>query len=453
MTDEYAEREVQIITPFDFHKNFLHPENLMIQFAANVKAKPYDIGSMCFVKREEVLPGWDAGKVVKPRKVVLHSLQKERRALIIKILDELYNSGNRDSSFWTKLRNLQRFIDWADINECSNFLVNKQYSVEAYRKYTDYLYHQILESGRMNAESARGLQAGVHYFFDVYYPDSATELKATVNIIEFSRQNNQAPEEEQVERYLSTMVPIARNLRTAIMNDDFPLIIDCGEHEAIILPCNARGLYSPFSGQLHSMFNIVEKRYFTEDEFLKHMVEECEKKGVTTQFPTWKKDHKKTMSLIDDSNYDKTNSYYRCIWAQKVIRIYAKLIQMLTGANSSDLTRLEYNNALNVVSDGVKKELVTVKFRASGLEVHYPVHRKGVKLLKEYIEFREWYLDGRKTSYLFFTDIASSGSRVEPLPLRADFDSRLFKQLSGRMIDPTIKNITPTKARKFKSVM
>lgn len=453
MENVYVEREVHVIKPADFHNDFLYPEKLMVQFDPSVKAKPYDIGALCFVKREAILPGWDAGKTVKPRKVMIQSFQKKRRTLISKVIDHFYISGNRDSSNFNRLRYLQTFVDWADLNNCSDFLENESCMIFAYQKYTDHLYHLMLESEEIKPESARQMQSGVHFLFKVYYPEAETELIATTNIIEFVRANNSAPSEEHVQKYLSTMVPLARNLRLAVMKDDFPLTVECGGYDAILLPCNLMSVFSPYSSRVHSMFNKEAKRYFTLDEYLGVRVGKSKDKIERNSFSPSRKDYIKTMGLLDFGNKNKHDCFYRCVWAQKVIRLYAKLIQILTGANSSDLTRLEYSNSIDVTSDGIKKELVTVKFRASGMKVSYPVHRKGVRLLQEYIEFRDWYLNGKKVDLLFFTDIASSGKRTEPLPLRADFDSRLFKQLSGRVICPSIKNISPTRARKFKSIM
>ncbi|PML77553.1 hypothetical protein BCT69_18965 [Enterovibrio norvegicus] len=453
MNDEYVERVTEIITVADFYKDYLYPENLMIQFERSVKAKPYDIGCLCFSEREGVLPGWDSGKKIKSKKVNLKSLMKNRRKLIINVLDDFYNSGQREHSNVSKLNHLQRFIDWCDLNGFSDFIENEYLSIEAYKSYTDYLYERVVGSCTLNAESARQQQSGVHYFFKVFYPEKAVYLKSKADIIQFHRESKPAPDDDSFLKYVSAVIPIARNLRYSLMNHCYPLIINGNDYEVILLPCNGCGIQSPFCDIKHSMFNIEEKRFYTEDEYLEVMGKKYRKLGISTSNASWKRDYLKTIDYISFSSKNKRKCFYRRIWAQKVIRLYAKIIQILTGMNTSDLISLEYLNALDVISDCVSKELVTVKFRASGREVRYSLHKKGVEFLKEYMEFLNWYLDGREIEYLFFTDIDSSGRACEPVALRGDFDSRLFKQISGKLIDKKIVNITPTMARKFKSVM
>lgn len=453
MKIKYVERNVQVITVSEFHFEYLHPENLMIQFDHSVKAKPYDIGCLCFSEREKVLPGWDSSKEVKSRKVNLKSLMENRRKLIVCILDDLYVSGQRDHSNLSKLKYLQYFIDWCDDNGFSDFIENEELSIKAYVSYTNHLYDRVVGSSTLNAESARQQQSGVHYFFKVFYPERAVYLKSKANIIQFHRESKPAPEEEEFSRYISAIIPIARSLRYSLMNHDFPLFIKCNNYDVTLIPCNRGGVQSPFHDIKHSMFNVEERRFYTEDEYLEVMVRKHKEEGRCTSIPSWKRDYRKTIDYISFSSENKKKCYYRKIWSQKVIRLYAKIIQIITGMNSSDLISLEYSNALDIVSDGVSKDLVTIKFRASGREVRYSLHKKGVRFLKEYIEFLNWYLDGREIERLFFTDIDSSGRACEPMPLRSDFDSRLFKQISGKLIDKRIKNITPTMARKFKSVI
>ena len=451
MSNKYINRDVQVITLHDFHKTFLNPENITIQLDSTVKAKPYDFGALCFIDREPILPGWDSSKDIKPRKVMIESLQEIRRELILKVLDNLYISGNRDASIWTKLRYFQNFIEWCDSNGHSDFLKSKDKSVEAYKSFTDFIFHRIHTSQDLNAESANSLQKGAQFFLDIYYPQDCNEMKASTNTVEFARNSRAAPEVEDVDRYLATFVPIARNLRASVMNDDFPFVINCGEHEGIVLPCN-KSISSPFHKSNLNFFDDENKRYLTEGEYLVFMEEMYREKGFSIAIPQWRKEHADVLDNIRIQNENHIDSYYRRIWAQKVIRCYAKLIQIITGASASEVTRLTIGKDLITVKDEIKKELVTVKFRAAGLKVRYSIHRKGLTLLEEYIQFRNWYLNGRTVDFLFFCDILSSGKLTDIKPLRSDFDSRLFKQLNGRLIHPSVKNIPPGLARKFKSV-
>ncbi|OOZ40317.1 hypothetical protein BOW53_08055 [Solemya pervernicosa gill symbiont] len=90
---DYVSRDHVVITKDDFHKTFLHPEKILIQFDIAVRAKPYDFGSLCFTEREPIIAGWNAGKDIKSRKVVEGSLQKGRRELLKRALDYWYTGG------------------------------------------------------------------------------------------------------------------------------------------------------------------------------------------------------------------------------------------------------------------------------------------------------------------------------------------------------------------------
>lgn len=451
---EYTARDYVVITKNDFHKTFLHPEKLLIQFDLSVKAKPYDFGSICFSEREPIVPGWDAGKDIKPRKVVYSSLQKSRRKLLISLLDYWYTGGYRDSSINSDAGKIQRFIDWCDNNGHSEFAVNEVHSVAAYRAYTEHLFERITRDSNLKPETGSNYQSGARYILKMLYPKKSTELIASAPSITFERDRVASPEKQEVNDFVASIVSFSRSLKKAVMEDDFPFNIVCGEVVATILPCNNDNVISPLCDSAPHLYDRVNQRYRTEDEYICHMTNIYKEKEYDGDyFYTWKRDYKKFLKSLSLRNQKKKGCYYRSVWAQKVIRGYAVIIQMITGTNSSPLISLEYENALDIARDSINKELVSVKFRSNGRDVSFPIHRKGLKIIREYLQFREWYLDGRESKYLFFTDIDSSGKKAEILPLRPDFQSRLYKQLLGRLISPSIKNLTSTKSRKYKSIV
>ncbi|WP_135622159.1 hypothetical protein [Solemya pervernicosa gill symbiont] len=307
--------------------------------------------------------------------------------------------------------------------------------------------------GDLQAETACGYQAGAQCVLKLLYPEKVAELKAAAPTITFARNRVASPEAEAVNRYVGSLITIARSLRKAVMEDGYPLIIDCGEHHATVLPCNNASVISPLCDDVPHLYDRDKNRYRTEDEYISFMTELYGARGSRAHTSTWKKDHKNFVVDLHLRNKNKKECFFRAMLAQKVIRSYAVIVQMVTGANPSSLVLFEYENALDVASDSVKKELVSVKFRANGLVVSYPIHRKGLKILREYVQFRDWYLDDGVCKYLFFTDIGSSGERSKPTPLRGDFQTRLNSQLKGKLIDPSIKTISATKARKYKSIV
>jgi hypothetical protein len=446
------EREYDIITPSEFCIEYLHPERLLIKFDSHVKAKPFDIGAWCYTKREAILPGWDTGKLIKPRRVYISSFVKHRREFILRYLDYLYASGNRHSSMWSNTKMLQKIFEWADANNHSDFLKSQDCIVKAYKAFTENLFHQILVLKTLNPESSSQQQRAFFLLLELLYPDDSDELKAKSPVIKATRAVGHSPSIKNVEEYLGSLVPFVRNLRNAIMYKDFPFTFECGSYDITIIPRNNNSVISPFTTACSNIYNIHENRLYSFDEYYGAQQQRNAKRNYC--IAEYERDHSKLLSNLEEANSDRKHSYYRKVWAQKVIRGYASLIQVLTGVNPSDLVKFDHQNGIDISTSPMKKELVGVKFRASGKVVTYPIGgRLGLKLLKEYIEFRTWYLDGRTFKYLFFTDIGVKEVNEEIVLLRNDFQSRFFKQLKGRVFSPDSKNITPSKSRKFKSII
>ena len=75
-------------------------------------------------------------------------------------------------------------------------------------------------------------------------------------------------------------------------------------------------------------------------------------------------------------------------------------------------------------------------------------------MLREYIKFRNHVLGGKKFDklFLFFPERVKTGV-LQPSNLSVQFQAQLFKsRLSGKYIDISFENITPTMTRKYKSV-
>ncbi|WP_374962535.1 hypothetical protein [Spongiibacter tropicus] len=450
----WVDRATQIISVIDIPIEHLCPENLMIQLDREVKAKPYDIGALCFSDRADTNYAWNVGSDIKCRPVDLSSFKKNRRKLILDVLDSLFLMRS-DHTRWSTLRYLQFVIDWCDKEGYVEFVDRINVCEKAYIEFTDSLYHKLATESE-NSESLARKQRAFWFLLEHVFPEEIDRIKALAPSIQSTRKSIQTPERKNVALYLGAFFPFVRNLRNALMHNDFPFNINCGDYDVTILPNNNYGVVSPyvsFSETSMLSFDFETGAYRTIDEYREHT------KGLERKIKNRKlcnpKDHLSTLETLFESNRDKKNNYYRMSWAQKVIRGYAVIIQMLTGSNPTQLVSWEFNNALDVVSDSVNKELIQVKMRANGNVVTYPIGgKKGLRLLKEYLGFRDWYLDGRSCKYLFFTDLGKMDSCARvPNPLRSDFQSRLFKQLSGKVLDPEVTNITPTAARKFKSVI
>ena len=444
----YTERSVNIVRFTDLDNEILRPEMVMIQLDTRVKPKPIDIGSLCYSDRKKLVAGWDSSKKIKPRPVNLESLKPERREPIRVWLDQVRTSGLSQMSMCNEHQIVRYVFDWADSNGHSCFLKGSEAMNNAYTAFTDHLFHRIHGDESWGPSTASRYQSGFLKIAGLILSKAEVRLmKSSRPIVVVHKRRVHAPSSVEVDEYVGHLISFTRGLMRALMHDDFPLKVPCSDYEVVIYPSNNNSICTPFSTNNLAMFDSKTHEIYSYEDYFSKLKEEGKS-------PSSKKDYARSLKFYYESNKDKKGSRFRKIWAQKVIRGYASLIQFITGVNATGLVAFEYSNALEVSRDSVKKELISVKLRANGFLEKYPVGgNKGLKILKEYLSFRDWYLDGRNYKYLFFSDIESSGGACKLAPLRADFQSRLYRQLSGRVIPEYIENITPSLARKHKSVI
>lgn len=457
MKAHYQQRDVNVIEFSNLNNEILRPETVMLQFDPEIKPKPVDIGSLCYRDRQEIIAGWDSNKRVNPRAVILNSLMPERRDFIRSFLDSMRVSGKSHVSLFGHFRYIRYVFDWIDTNSFSDFLESYEMFSDAYAAFTDHVFHRIHGDNTWNPGTAARYQSAFWFISDtVFDPAKTLEIKSSRPIVHVPRQRVHAPSTKEVVEYVSYLSSFVRGLKVALMNDDFPLKIPCSNYEVVIYPSNNKSVSSPYVKDTHAMFDTETHQMLSFNEYKKNIHKKREKsnKPSAKKVSASTRDYKRSVQFYIDSNKDKKGSRYRKSWAQKVIRGYATLIQFITGANPSSLVAFEYSNALDVASDSVQKDLLSIKLRANGSLEKYPIGgNKGLRILKEYLDFRDWYLNERSYKYLFFTDIDSSGEATECVPIRSDFQSRLYKQLCGRVIPKHIENITPSMARKHKNII
>ncbi|SDO01320.1 hypothetical protein SAMN04487957_10348 [Halomonas shengliensis] len=454
----YKSRPYVVLTRKELGAEILRPENILLSLPESQRKKPHDIGSLCFSQRAVRRSGWNTNREIQALPVIMSSLMVDRREFVARYLDTVAVSGLRDESINTKLVEIVKIFDWLDSNRYSNFLSSEERAEKAYIAYTDYLYHEI-QNGRLAVNTAAKRQGMlIHGIIGLMFSDVEYQIKAKTYRIREKKNITQAPSRHDFNEYLSYLVPFIRGLRKALMNDDFPLTINEGKCKMYIFTGNTGYSYSPeiHGEELSSIgiFDLKNGRLLTMNEYVESKVDLrsttiSEKKRRSSL----KNEYNRSLKIFQKSNVDKSRAYYRVFWAQKVIRGYAILLQFLTGMNNTPLVNLKYEDALAVGKGSVKKELISIKHRAKGRVEPYPLGgRRGLKILREYLEFRDWLLDGEEYDLLFFSNAETSGKRDMPVPLRSDFQTRFFKQLKGKLFPSYVKNISPMLARKYKSI-
>lgn len=447
----YVTRKYLVMTRRDLVNDVARPENVLLQLDPVVKPKPVDIGSWCFLQRMVRRQGWSTGKGIEPLPVVMGSFEPRRRKLVSGYLDWVSVSGLSDNTIFSYTKDMTHAIDWLDSNSCSDFINSEKEAGLCYRSYSDSLI-QKMHRGDANPATLSRRQRAILMLIGFVFPDAIPKIKNSCFVIKESNSSKSSPDDSDVLAYLNYLIPFMDGLRRSLMHDDFPFRIKKGACDVSVYPCNSytiRNHAVQSDNEFHSIYNLHLGEIVSQEKYVAIMVAS---KNYSSTF-TLRRDYDRAIEAFNASNMDKKGSFHRRIYAQKVIRCYASLIQIITGMNPAQLVGLLASQAIEVSKGSVKKELLTIKNRARGRVELYSIGGvKGLKILKDYLEFREWYLDGRKTDLLFFSDIESSGKLSEIVPLRGDFQSRLYKQLKGRVFPEFVKNISPSDARKFKSI-
>lgn len=461
--DEYSVRPFIVVTRKELGPEILRPEQVLLSLPESKNAKPIDLGCFCFSKRMERKLGWNTNRETQALPVVLESFIEHRREFVARYLDKIAVSGLRDESICSDIRAIMRTFDWADANNHTDFLASEEAAEQAYIGFTDYLYHQIQNDKLGVNTAARCQKVFMQHVIGLMFPDAEYRIKRKTYHIK--EQNNvvRAPSQHDVREYLDYLVPFIRGLRKALMNDDFPLIIKDGKCNIHLFSSTNSPVYSPSihggNSSIFGIFDLANGRLLSLEEYVDHKVTQSLannpdiKSTKSTLRTSYKSEYRRALKSFNTANTDKKNSFYRIFWAQKVIRGYAQLLQFLTGMNPSQLVNLKYEDAISVSKGDVKKDLVAIKYRARGRVESYPLGgAKGLKSLREYLEFRDWLLGGEQYDLLFFTNLDRCGVVNLPVPLRSDFQSRFYKQLKGKLFPEHVKNISLSAARKYKNI-
>ncbi len=448
--DEYASRPFTVIARKELGPEILRPEQVLLSLPESVLAKPLDIGSLCFSKRAQRSTTWNKSSEVQVLPVVLNSLVKHRREFLARYLDKVAVSGLRDTSVEGEIRAIIQVFEWVDDNGHSDFLASVEAAEKAYISYTDHLYHQIQNEVYNPTTASRYQKALLQIVIGLMFPNAVNRIKGKTYDIRSQKAKVRAPSAKKVDEYLAYLVPFVRGLRWSLMNDDFPMLIKGEEWHIYLYPTNDRSFYnsaihsdeSPFYG----IYDLPNGRILSREEYENYKLSESNRTlgGV-------RQTYKLSLERFEKFNSDRKRSYYRATLAQRVIEGYARILQCLTGMNTGPLVNLLHKDAISVAKGDVKKDVITIKHRAKGRVEPYPIGgNRGLKILKEYLEFRDWYLDGVKCEFLFFNGSQTSKFAT---PLHPTFQGMFFKQLKGKLFPEHVENLTPSQARKHKNIV
>lgn len=443
---EMSERETDVYSMRDLTTEVLRPERVMLEFEINDKKKILDIGSICYLKRGRINRYIPSNRC-RPDDVQLSSFSIARRELVRSIIDDAITSGKAVTSTSTYLKGYLEIIRWCDLNGHEKAFLITDKTRDAYIKYSEYLTHLLVVKNSISLNRASYLQGLFSRLIAVAFNSGHADYIANSAPRIIQRKSiGEAPEEENVARYKETCWLLAKQISKFLMRSDpHPLLLKMQGYSTYCFPKapNAISIKTPYSvTERHHTFNFDEGRISTVEEHLeksKQPYRRASKKAII-----------KAQEVMDTCSKDPRHKINKSL-AITALQSYASLFVMLTGANPEQFVNLEYSEALELVNSPIKKEFTTVKMRARGKIVRIPIGRKeGQRLLKEYLLYRDWVLNGEKSKWLFFS---LKGDCWEAQKLSPLFQSEFFKtKLKVKYLPEEFKNISPSSVRKYKSV-
>lgn len=413
----------------------LHPEKLALSLSH--RKSPLDIGVYAYSIRGKVKPvGYWADE---------SSLIPSRRKMIVAWLDKMWVSGAKGNSIETDIKNFEYAINWCDEYGCVDVMCTPEGAQRAYMEFTSYLYQEIA-NGRASPLSCQARQAMLRRVLALQFPNDYEYIIASASPIKHRREGLEPPDEEHVRQYIDIALNLALSIsRFLVSFAPFPLRFTTKDYHTHIFPGKGKFI-TPFTegAHGHSAYHYQEGRLLT--------ILELREVKPNARLPDVRETLNRAQRVIDDSNAH-SHHQFRLRLAGLAMKAYACVINLAVGANSGEVTQFLYEDALEVVRSPLKKELSAVKLRAKGLGVMYTVGRgPGMSVLREYLEFRSWVLEGRKSELLFFNVLDGFGMSAHELSALDNFSTNFHAKIRGVFVSSEFKNIPPILVRKFKSL-
>ena len=218
------------------------------------------------------------------------------------------------------------------------------------------------------------------------------------------------------------------------------------DYECYVFPNNGYAYVTPYFKNELSIYNYQQGRVSTASEYL------LKRKNKIKMYAA-ERAVKDSQSNLDEINHD-SRSFKRLSYASLALQSYTQLFMMVTGANASDMLNFEYEDEFEYERDLFKNDFKNIKLRASGRKVSYSIGgRYGYRVFKEYLELRDWILNGTECKYLFFIMskkgfFTDSYNQLNPQDL-----NRFYVRTKGLFFNKNVKNISSTKIRRYKDLV
>lgn len=448
----FIERDTITANRLQLAKDFVHPEKVRLQLKQSVKVHPIDLGSLAYIIRQ---PQPSSHLAHLPYLVDESSFIPSRRKLLVKLHDEFVNTGNEDSTIKSHINEYFQVMNWLDSHGCSGVFDTVVMAKYAYESYVAELNHRI-KSADLNSMiplTANTMQRSLIKLLNFYWGSESTiEIINEIPIIKPKRAEGEAPEESKVRFATKTFLFLARGFKSFIMEaKPFPYLLKMPGYECYVFPSNDKACVTPYTKAEGFSYHYQDGRLSTPSEYLlKNPLEKGTKEARERYAQRELVKVQTNLVLVNSDPRD----FNRLNYAALAMQSYMQLFILMTGVNPSELIQLEYDNSFTLEKDLLKNDFRAIKMRAAGRTVAYHLgSRKGLKIFKEYIQLRNWVLDGAECRYLFFSMERDGTYTGHYLQYNAASTYRVYKAIKGKFFPSSFAKITARKVRKHKTVV
>lgn len=431
-------RNTTVLTPSQLVDNIEAPENVRVKLNG-LRAAPFDIGSLAFSKRRFISKTWmDAAD---PTPVFPTSIRLERRDMLTCIFDHVSSSKFRNSTRLYKLKIFKKIIDACDMSGCSDFMETPEKCRHAYKSLCNEWRHQMT-MGNISSNRASSLQREFKILITLCFNKNVSaSILERVNPIKFQRNRTKPPKEQDFKLFIQTAIALARQLKSFVIEEkNFPIKLKMPDYEAFVFQSHSGNVKTPYTSTHKSIYNFDKGRNATFDEW-----KDTVKHGLRSQY-------NKAVANFEEVNSNKRHER-RIDYATLSMQAYMKIFVLLTGAQPTEVTQLEYSENLKYEKDKFSNDFRAIKFRAKGREISYSLgDNYGYTLFKEYLEIRKWVLNGTECKYLFFSLGSKSDQGLRQLGSGRNF-YRYYSRIRGTYLPESFNNITSCPSRKYKNLI
>ncbi len=449
---QYHPRSVEEIQlPLVDRDHIPSPERVILGYW---KSHSIDIGALCYLRR-------DMTKKRPPkhgRRVDVHSYDATRadqvRRLIRFISDCFTCMTVRVNTLDTQHRHFCQFVDWCDANGYFNVLANEAAGRLAFVAYIHHL-KDLVSMGQLGNNTAASYQNNcqkfLELFFDAEYFDHGINMIRKREIFDTPVPVPSEDAQGMVMGWCNTffygisgLILEASPYPHALTLPDY---LDWSSRELWVFPCN-QWCRTPTS---EHNYKKVELDYVAYDYEGGRIYDLCELNelygGVATEHQL-NRIRSRALWLLDQANRNLRHRT-RLHRGQMALRFFMLMFIAATGMNSAQACSLPWCPELEdaISNPGSERQgFRSIKYRANNKVVFFEIGVKFMPSLKRFIKLRQFLLNGKEFSYLFFG--LQRSNLDNPVPLSPEIFSRLMAEL--HKLDPKIPKVLPREWRAAK---